>query len=92
MLKIIAGPLIDVITAQGWDSSGQPELQVTVAANGQLESMLQEIKTLRIQVDQMLAKSRRDDELCARHPGLQDLRNQYLLVYKLVEEEHGEKL
>lgn len=84
MITILAGPLIEVVTNQGCDNLGQPELQITIQGSYELTQMQQELIDLKLQVDAIVIE--RETELMLRktNPALQELYDQYQVIYTLV--------
>jgi len=84
MLKLQAGPWIDINTIQSFDNMGQPELEVTIEGNFELTTMKTDIDLLRSQLDSLLFQKEREEELRKTNPALQELYDQYQVVYTLV--------
>lgn len=84
MLKILPGPWIDITTQYGSDSLGQQELQVTIEGNYELQNMKTDLDLMRSQLDSILFQQQHEEELRKSHPALQELYDQYKVVYTLV--------
>ncbi len=84
MLKIQSGQFIDVMSMQGCDNMGQPEVQVTIQGNFELIQMQTDIMTLRSEMSTLVAQLSEEARLRSDNPALQDVYNQYQIVYELV--------
>ena len=84
MLKIQAGQFIDVFSQQGYNASGDAELQVTVEGNFEVINMMTDIRTLMNRVDELYYEQDKEKRLRESNPALKDLYNKYKVVYELV--------
>jgi len=84
MLKIQPGPMIDITTTQGYNNMGQPEVQVMVQGNYELIDMQSDLMLMKTQLNDLLAQQKREEELRKQNPALQQLYDQYKVVYTLV--------
>jgi len=84
MLKIIPGQFIEITSMQGSDSMGQAELQVTIEGNYELMNMKTDLDLMRSQLDSIMFQKEHEEELRKTNPALQELYDQYQVVYTLV--------
>lgn len=76
--------MIEITSIQGCDSLGQPELQVTIQGGYELTNMQGAIDLMRTQLDSLVFQQQQEEELRKSNPALQELYNQYKVVYTLV--------
>jgi len=84
MLKIQSGQFIEVSSTQGYDTMGQPEVQVTIEGNFELTNMRSDLMTLQNDMAVLQCTLAEEARLRKENPALKDIHDKYQIVYELV--------